>query len=80
MYVVGEVFGDGHPNLDAARLEAVKHLANRVGFSVLEERSGTGALVHRVKLHISMDNPYFVVRLEECTPAASEASFDEAAD
>ncbi len=70
MFVVQEVYPDGHAGIEADHLAYVRDMANRVGFSVLDPQPGLGLLVHRIKLHTAMDNPYFTALLAERRPAS----------
>jgi hypothetical protein len=60
---VEEVLWVGHEDLKGEHLAYVKEMANRVGFTILCPEPGCGEHAYRIALHISMDDPVFVVRL-----------------
>ena len=65
MQFVSEIRPQGHEELTAEQRAALVEVANRTGFSVLGEEPGPSQPLYRIKLHVSMTNPYFLARLEE---------------
>ena len=67
---VRAVYPEGHETVPEEHLSYVAEMANRVGFTILEEQQRLGLKVHRIKLHVAMGNPYFIAELEDgrCGP------------
>jgi hypothetical protein len=68
MNVVLELLPEGHERLTPAQLLALRDVANRVGFDVVETIQETPCALHRIELKISMRDPsdrFFIARLGE---------------
>ena len=61
--VVKEILNDGRRQLASSQLESVRHMANRVGFTVIEPLDDLGPDVAKIRLQIAMADPVFVARL-----------------
>jgi hypothetical protein len=62
MVVVREVYNDGHGHFRQEHLDYVRNMANRVGFTRLNDESEPVAVI---KINFPMANPVFRARLEE---------------
>jgi hypothetical protein len=61
LLTVREVYGDGHDRLSQEHLDYIRDMANRVGFTRIDDGSEPVAVI---RLNISMVNPVFTVMLE----------------
>lgn len=66
--VVLELLPEGHERLTPVQLLALRDVANRVGFDVVETIQEAPCVLHRIALKISMRDPrdrFFIARLAE---------------
>ncbi len=62
---VCEILPDGHAALTPAQLSYLVDMANRVGFYVLEPVPNRGDRTYRVRIAVSMSDPFFTARLDK---------------
>lgn len=62
MFVVREVYDDGHDHFRQEHLDYVRDMANRVGFTRINDENEPLAMI---RINFPMANPVFKARLEE---------------